>query len=501
MGKHFYTSTGSLSGTFLFLLILLVRLFFLIFLILPASGVLSSCRENKKEEIVTLKMIYPGTQADRMKEFIANEFNSRLEKELNMRLELHYISWDQYFDRKDIMIAAGEQIDLYWDAASHYNRSIADDGAQPLNDPLDKYGPDIRRLIPAENFKPFMNRGDILAIPVQYAPTSEKFRSILVRQDLLEEAGMTTIETLEDFEMYASRVKAGHPDIDVLAEDLMPVLIRYYSEGSIILDTDIYIIAFDERTRRVFCTYETEYFEKSSKKQREWNRKGWVPEKVAIKLKGHRIDTGDYLAMQGGIARPLDFTLQLRQNVPTGKLAEYLLLPHKPRYKWFASTELIFVPKTAVYPEKAVRFINWIYKSKENYRFCIYGVEGKDWDLENGKVKKLTPTPFFSEWMFQNITYMDFPLHVDEKVIRKFKEWDNGALRSAKYGFMFDVTPVHEIGLRLAAVYWEKILPISAGFLDYDENITEALAALKEAGINEYVAEYQRQYDEWQKKH
>ncbi|MBN2983051.1 DUF3502 domain-containing protein [Cohnella algarum] len=39
--------------------------------------------------------------------------------------------------------------------------------------------------------------------------------------------------------------------------------------------------------------------------------------------------------------------------------------------------------------------------------------------------------------------------------------------------------------------------PIGNGFVDYEANFPKALEKLKEAGIDKYVAEYQKQFSEW----
>ena len=44
---------------------------------------------------------------------------------------------------------------------------------------------------------------------------------------------------------------------------------------------------------------------------------------------------------------------------------------------------------------------------------------------------------------------------------------------------------------------WKKLAPILYGYVDFDENYPEAIAELEAAGINEYVAEVNRQLEEF----
>lgn len=49
----------------------------------------------------------------------------------------------------------------------------------------------------------------------------------------------------------------------------------------------------------------------------------------------------------------------------------------------------------------------------------------------------------------------------------------------------------------LTSIYDEKLKPMAWGFLDYDENIDAVIAELKAAGLDNYIAEYQKQFSEF----
>lgn len=51
-------------------------------------------------------------------------------------------------------------------------------------------------------------------------------------------------------------------------------------------------------------------------------------------------------------------------------------------------------------------FLNWIYKSKDNYLFTLYGVKDKDYKIENGRLKLINTDTLFYEWMFSNINFL-----------------------------------------------------------------------------------------------
>jgi putative aldouronate transport system substrate-binding protein len=145
-----------------------------------------------------------------------------------------------------------------------------------------------------------------------------------------------------------------------------------------------------------------------------------------------------------------------------------------------------------------LRFYNWMYASQENYDFCIYGVEGKDYERDaNGNITKLVTDTFFAEWFMGCSKYRQFSPLLSEEAVERYKHLDDNAQISKKMGFVFDSSSVSVEVAALSAVYTEYIKPIADGFKDYDQNIDEAIAKLKDAGLDKYVAEVQRQFSEF----
>jgi len=65
---------------------------------------------------------------------------------------------------------------------------------------------------------------------------------------------------------------------------------------------------------------------------------------------------------------------------------------------------------------------------------------------------------------------------------------------SAMLGFAFDNTGFEAVETACNEA-WKKMAPILYGYVDFDENYPAALAELEAAGINDYVAEVNRQLE------
>ena len=53
-----------------------------------------------------MTILYPGDMSERMSDFLENEFGAAMLKDLNINLKMSYSPWDQYWEKKSIMLAA-----------------------------------------------------------------------------------------------------------------------------------------------------------------------------------------------------------------------------------------------------------------------------------------------------------------------------------------------------------------------------------------------------------
>ena len=450
--------------------------------------------ENQEKEFVTLKALMPGDESKRMREFLAGEFKQKMKEELNLEIQVDYSPWDQIWAKLDMMISAGERLDWFWNASVHVPKMMAQKSFAPLNDAVEKYGQDLKKVIPEENFKAFTINGELICIPTAYAPTAELFNTILVRQDILESVGMNEIKTIEDIELFYEKAKEKFPQMKFQSTSFNYNLDRVFSDSLKCFDGWMVI---DTKTNKVECRYLTEAYKKTALKNYEWGKKGFYAEEVSLKPNEAlgRMATGEYLLCSGAISRPLEDISSVRKNVPSARYKEYILAPEKGKAKFIACFNFLVAGPKSKYVDRFVEFVNWVYKSKDNYNFILYGVKGKDYEIENGRLKMINTDTLFYEWMFRNVSIMDFPDYVDDDFIETFKNWDNGAVVPDFYGFVFDGTKLAAEYAKISTVIAEKFQPFETGIVDFEAKYPEAVNALKDAGIDKYVEEYQRQLD------
>lgn len=460
---------------------------------------LSGCGGGKGGSKSSITILYPGDESERMSEFMSKEFAEKMKTDLGLTVNMTYVPWDQYWEQKDIMLAAKEPIDLYWDGLPDLATFVNKKQAMVLNDLIDKYGQDMLKVLPEEQLQGATINGDIYGIPSAYQPSSGMYQLVCVRQDILEAVGMTEIKTAEDLKKFAQLAKEKFPEMKGPADPIFKPLTRYFADEQLSWVALGDIAVYGEDTGRVYAYAETDAFKKVAQFNRDMYSSGLYGDELTIKYneRDSRMQTGLYLWVEGSLGKEYEIIDGVRANAPDAVLKSYLLAPEASRYIIATGGEVLCIPQTAPNPEGAMKFINWLYTSQDNYLLALYGVKDQDYAIENDRITKITPDDFFYEWMFRNKNYQLFSKEVDQNYIDTYEHWDDDAIVSGALGFRFNNENVKEIETAVNEVIGKEMAPIMYGFSDYDTAYPEALQHLKDAGIDDYIAEVQRQMDEF----
>lgn len=480
------------------------RLFIMTAAVIMAIGLLGGCssKDESKEgtNTETVTILYPGDESDRMSEFMSNEFAEKMKEDLGIKVEMVYTPWDQYWEQKDIMLAAQEPIDLYWDGLPDLATIVNKKQASVLNDLIDKYGQNLLKVLPEEQLKGATINGEVYGIPSAYAPSSGMFQMVCVRQDILESCGMTEIKTTEDLKIFAEKAKKLYPEMKGPADPIFKPLTRYFADEQLTWCANEDTVVYGDTTNKVYDYYETDAFKKVAQYNRQMYHEGLYSDDLTTKYneRDSRMQTGLYLWVEGSLGKENEIISSVKANAPDARLKNYILKPEEPRYIIATGGEVLCIPQTAPNPEGAMKFIDWLYSSQDNYLMALYGVKGKDYDIVDGRIKKLVNDEFFYEWMFRNKNYQLFSPDIEQSYIDTYESWDDKAVTSNMLGFRFNNEKVKVIETAIKEVAGKQMAPILYGFVDFDTEYPKALEALKKAGIDEYVAEVQKQMDEFQ---
>ncbi len=457
----------------------------------------------KTKDTGKIIILYPGEESDSMSNFINNELNPKLKKEIGEEVQIVYKGWDQYWEQKDIMLAAGNAIDLYWDGLPDIGTMVNKKQCQPLDELIKENCPDMLKAIPKSQLAGGVVNGIQYGIPSTYAPSSCMYQLVCVRQDLLDETGMTDLKTPDDLKEFATKVKEKHPDLSGPADVIFKPLTRYYEDEPLTWCAYQDSVVYGENTKKAYSYYETETFKKVAEFNHSMYKAGLYRDELTTNYneRDSRMQQGTYFWVEGSLGKENEIISAVKANAPDATLKSYLLAPDKDHYITACGGEVLCVPYSAQNPVGAMKLLNWIYKDEANYMYAIYGPEGENYTMEGDKIKLKDPAfgGYFYEWMFRNQNYQKFTTDVSDDYIKTYKAWDKNAKKSDVMAFHFDDTNVKNEETAVSEVLNKTFLPIECGYVDYETAYPAAEAQLKKAGIDKYVAEVQKQLDAYLK--
>lgn len=455
-------------------------------------------------EFKKVTFIMYGDVGKRMQEFSQNELKDKLKSDLNMEIVWQYLPWGEYGPGKkvDLMIAAGEEFDAFLGDKGWLMQLKAKKMILDVTDLADKYLVDLKKVVAPEALQYFTVDGKLYSVPVGNKPQSDFFYSTSVRQDLLEEVGMSDIKTMDDLTDFGLKVKEKHPDMYATPDFYGYNYIRGLSEKNytFIWDVGQTFMVDQDNPENLIYWYESDEYKKFCSYTRKWYENGLTPVDLLTNTSGNvsLFESGRYLWFRGAALTTEVSTLpNLIKNVPTAKVKEYLINPEKPKYRlFFWGTNYLF-PVTSKNADRAMMFINYSQKSTENIDFLAYGVKDKDYKLVGDKIERITTEELVPEFTMWNINLSRFTTKYPDEFIERYKKWDIGAKAVKEFKFSLNVEPFSVELAKVNAVIKEKFDPITYGFVSFEDNYESALKELKDAGIDKVIEEVNKQWTEY----
>ncbi len=194
----------------------------------------------------------------------------------------------------------------------------------------------------------------------------------------------------------------------------------------------------------------------------------------------------------------------LRRNVPEAELELFRLTDNPINFRPYAVRNSNGISATSENPEAAIQFLNWMYGEQANFDLMKYGMEGEHWENigpnereilkrnDQGAVAYQLPN-----WMAGNVSMARLTPGTHPTYKKILTEVLDDAENSIALGFNFDPTPVSVQYSNILSEMATTIYPLRLGLLDYEDFYPEALDRLNTAGLQEVVAEYDRQLQEW----
>jgi putative aldouronate transport system substrate-binding protein len=443
-----------------------------------------------------------ATQPQADSQTVLDKINEYIVPKVGATLKI-YEDTGEYNQKMQMLIAAQEPVDLLY-SFDTYNK-IKQGAYLPLDDLLDKYGQDIKALLPVNHLESVRVNGKIYFITNQLSGVAVP--TLFIERDVMEKYGFTRndFKKYTDLEAIFTKMKAdnpnGYPTINLgnitgsTADHILGIEPINYTvvAGVKISDTGM---------TTIFNKFETPEYKGFLDVMRSWFQKGYIrPDVLTYQTSPQDAVNGlqpiwfDWIS---GVNDAEENPARGNRMVEVIKLTDVYVYPGT---FWSASTS---ISSTSRNPEKAMQFYNLFLTDPVLYNLVTRGIKDKHYreagvidglmriiTIDDGGYKPAGGWPY-------GFSYHKL-LDVGSAPPQQTIDFTKSAKPLPDMGFMFDTEPVMNEITAVTAVVNEYEKQLVYGAVDPAVVLPQFLARLKAAGSDRVVAEVQAQVDAWKK--
>lgn len=458
-----------------------------------------------------VRIVQPGNLPEKYEEGIKAVNESLLADGYDIQVEVIRIPWGEYDAKLNVMLADGEPFELLHVMQDVKNMSaLASMGAIiPIDEYLDKYPNLVARFSDTEWLGALYN-GKHYAVPCYWRSFDNTMSYFNLRTDVMKAVGYDAFPTnsvddvlnlmkkSQDYILEETGIKAYnwfHQN-----QDTAHWLHRTYDSYPFYVENSLGIV-LARQDGTIDSFYESEEFKKDAETYYRMYQAGLVNPDV-LNL-DHSVMYDD--AKLGGFLPSQTFdpatSVSIKRNTGMDVEVNWVEMnPEKPEMIYTFVQNLNAISSTSEDPESGLKFLDWLYSSKENHDLFHYGIEGVHYTpVGDNKIKYvLTDGGDFSyymdTWMTGYLPYIRFESDAPDSQIDFMTYKAENKVVSPVAGFIFDASNVQTELNNLQTEIIASIYPIKVGMVSYEDNINRAIANLKAAGLDKYLDEYRTQF-------
>ena len=468
-------------------------------------------------EPVTLTMYLLGDRAGDFDE-VYDQVNEILEKDMNTKLDVKYLSWDEMDTKYSLLFSSGEDFDLIFTASgwSYYEDTVAKNGFYEMDEEFRKtYAPDITELLPEEAWEQATINDGVYMVPNYQHEYSMDV--VGVRGDLMEKYGYSDITTPEELEAFFDEVAENETDITPMGSKSGSSLVGYflYPGQYAVAGTPYSFFTYnlnDATDTDITYTVDTDEFVAYAEKMKEFYDKGYWSSDT-LSSTDTRTDSwtqGRAAAMVWNLGSVVGAARDINASNPEWNAT--FVDPAKGSVKQFSpyTNNGVGINASSKNPERAMMVLDELMTNKEIYDLTSLGIEGKHWeDAGDNQYKSLEASANFTPngtcnwgWTNMEIARKEFVEKSDvvyEKQQETLDLWNKENTSSHPYAtFAFNDENVKTEIANINAIMSQYYEPIEAGLVDDPAAAVEELREkLDGAGIQKVYEELQAQAEEF----
>lgn len=423
--------------------------------------------------------------------------------EINCTVSILPIGIADHANKMSMMISGGEKLDLCMAGLTTNLSGMASDGMiYELDEYMETYGKDLNDIF-KQDLEAGKINGKLYGIPANNA--NAKAGGFIYNKEMADEAGIKIPEkcTINELEGYFEQVKKKYPDIYFTAKantgqyDCFYQVDRFGDANS--GSYGVIVDSVDNTT--IENWFDTDAAKEYYTMLKRWHDEGLIQ---ADSLTSGVISQDMFRSRQifanissvSPIEKPsqsndYDFEIGVTRIVEAYKNTDGI------------QERMWSVPVTSERPEKAIEFLNLMYTNTDIGNLLSHGLEGVNYEKTEdegiiNKIDKETPGYARVFSMFGDQTKIAYLTPAEEGIQEDVKDFSENAVLCKTLGYVFDNSKVGAQAAAVSNVVQQYGPALEVGIVeDVDEALSQIKEAMDQAGLQEVIAENQKQLDEW----
>ena len=461
-----------------------------------AAGSGSTASGASTEETTEIVWMIRGDEPKNYDSVMA-AVNEKLKEDINMTLDLRFISPGDYDTKMQMAMAGGDDWDLcftsHW--ANNYVNAAGKGAYLELSEEmLKENAPNMMSTIPEKFWDGIKVNGNIYAL-MNYQVMYDQ-AGYMILKEAVDEQGIdvNSIDSWDSLNATLKTLKEAYPD-------------KYATRGGGVINHDLIFqeepqttimnmpfLTYDPETQKISNTIYFENIEENLKSMKLWKDEGYVPADAAtMKDEVTMLSQGQILSRYSRIKPGNDAALKVQygNDWVSFPLSEGVI------NTMAVQSTLTAVNINSEHPEKAIQLYDYIFGSEEVSNMLFFGLEGQDYELVDGRVQTLPDCWVASAWMLGNQFNAYLTVNDVDGVWEETMKGNEEAALDPLFGFVPDRTPIETEMATCEAIWLEYKDILYYGLQDYNTVVPEMLDKMNKAGLEKVTAELQSQVDEF----
>ena len=411
---------------------------------------------------------------------VLKDINVYLQGKLNAKLNLEIYDWGQYDQKMQLKIAGGENFDLCFTTFSWVNKfqqNVTKGAFLPLDDLLENYGQNIKKIIPEKYINMARVNGKIYAVP-NYQITAMS-KSIYFKKDLVDKYKFDykSVTKMEDLEPLLDQILKNE-------KGMTPININKIWEGELYVYCKGYGVKFPDKVGPIeiyedgkggytYSDQPSEAFKNYLRLMRKWYLKGYIRKDAAsIDTDDSYMKAGKDAVMIGGTYKPgddIDMSNKYGYPIVSQRVTEPVVQPGA------SLSACTAISATSENPERAMMLLDLLNSDKVLFNKMVFGIKDRHYkQIDENTVETIPDSGYkLDAWEFGNQFNSFYMKGQAPGTWEETIKYNESAELSpmAKINFIFDTEPVKTEWAKIQAISDEFMPSLTTGTVDPDKNL------------------------------